>query len=337
MRWLFYFISYSEYMSPFVLIAIFLALGFAFQRFIPNREAVALKLNQFVIYVILPAIIVRSIPKMQIDLQLLYPMLACWLVVITSSVLIYYLAKFKQWPAEVTGCLLLVAVLGNTSYWGFPVIKSLYGDAGLSYAIIYDQLGNFVALATYGTVVAVLYQKLAQHQLQSIDAENIEEEVRLELKDLLMRVLLFPPFMFLVLSLASKVFLEAQLLALVELLEPVLGWISYGLIPFTMFIVGLQFQVKLAEEYRSPMLWGIGLKLLVGPVVVIGLGFFFNNEALVSKVVLMEAGMPAMVTAGALAMSHNLAPKLAASIVGFGLMVSVVWSGVLYWLAENLY
>ena len=256
---------------------------------------------------------------------------------VISSVLIYYLAKFKQWPADVTGCLLLVAVLGNTSYWGFPVIKSLYGDAGLSYAIIYDQLGNFVALATYGTVVAVLYQQLTQRQLQASDTENVQAKLDLKPRDIVLRVLFFPPFMFLLISLAAKIFFAEPFVALSALLEPLLGLISYGLIPFTMFIVGLQFQLKLAEEYRAPMGWGIALKLLIGPFVVFGLGLLFDNDPLVNKVVLMEAGMPAMVTAGALAMSYTLAPKLAASIVCFGLIASVLWSAVLYCMAEFLY
>lgn len=37
-----------------------------------------------------------------------------------------------------------------------------------------------------------------------------------------------------------------------------------------------------------------------------------------------EAAMPSMVTAGALASAHNLAPRLAAAMVGYGLLLSLL-------------
>jgi predicted permease len=41
--------------------------------------------------------------------------------------------------------------------------------------------------------------------------------------------------------------------------------------------------------------------------------------------------MPPMITAGALAISHNLVPRLAAAMVGFGLLLSLLtlplWAG----------
>jgi len=38
----------------------------------------------------------------------------------------------------------------------------------------------------------------------------------------------------------------------------------------------------------------------------------------------LEAAMPSMVTAGALAIAHGLAPRLAAAMVGYGLLLSLL-------------
>ena len=50
------------------------------------------------------------------------------------------------------------------------------------------------------------------------------------------------------------------------------------------------------------------------------------------QVNVLESAMPTMITAGALAIAHNLAPRLAAALVGYGILLSLVtlpaWCGV---------
>jgi predicted permease len=56
-----------------------------------------------------------------------------------------------------TGCLILTAGLGNTSFLGFPIIEALYGQEGMKTAILVDQPGTFVVLSTLGIIVATMY------------------------------------------------------------------------------------------------------------------------------------------------------------------------------------
>jgi hypothetical protein len=43
-----------------------------------------------------------------------------------------------------------------------------------------------------------------------------------------------------------------------------------------------------------------------------------------ARTTVLESAMPSMVTAGALAIAHNLAPRLAAAMVGYGLLLSLL-------------
>ena len=45
----------------------------------------------------------------------------------------------------------------------------------------------------------------------------------------------------------------------------------------------------------------------------------------------LQAAMPAMVTAGALAIQHQLAPRLAAALVGYGVLIGLAWLPLLAW------
>ncbi len=65
-----------------------------------------------------------------------------------------------------------------------------------------------------------------------------------------------------------------------------------------------------------------------------GFGYFLCNiEGLSGEAVqlsIFESGMPPMVSAGALAILANLSPKLAAALVGIGIVLSFVTLPLLY-------
>lgn len=54
------------------------------------------------------------------------------------------------------------------------------------------------------------------------------------------------------------------------------------------------------------------------------------------QVNVLESAMPTMITAAALAISHRLAPRLAATLVGYGILLSLVTLPVWVWLLGML-
>ena len=54
------------------------------------------------------------------------------------------------------------------------------------------------------------------------------------------------------------------------------------------------------------------------------------------QVSVLESAMPTMITAGALAIAHNLAPRLAAALVGYGILLSLLTLPAWLWLLEQL-
>ena len=144
-------------MESFFLILLYLAIGALckrIKRFGPETPAV---LNTFVLYIALPALILQKIPSLQFSADLLIPALVPWLLLLIVVMLILAISRYLKWSKEVTVALLIVLPLGNTSFLGFPMISAFFGDSYLPYALIYDQVGSFVALATYSTMLAAVY------------------------------------------------------------------------------------------------------------------------------------------------------------------------------------
>jgi len=296
-------------MQNFAIIVTFLIIGMALRRLPDFSDETGNVLNLFVIYISLPALILLKIPELVLSRNLLVPALMPWVMLLFSCALILGLSRFLQWDRATTGCLLLLVPLGNTSFLGIPMVKAFFGDNAVPYALLYDQLGSFLALATYGSLILALYGA---------------GEGKTTIKGVLKKVISFPPFVALVLAFAFKtVSYPTVVVTLLKLL-------AATLVPIAMIAVGFQFRLQLSRDVISQLSTGLSIKLIAAPLVAFLLTKLVGLEGKVVQVAIFEAGMPPMVSAGALAILANLAPTLTAALVGIGIILSFATLPVLY-------
>lgn len=98
--------------------------GITFRRFNVFPENSSQVLNQFVIYVSLPALILITIPKLQLSQNFAMVALTPWLALLLSVLLVLLLSHFFNWDRQTKGVLLLLVPLGNTSFLGIPMVKA---------------------------------------------------------------------------------------------------------------------------------------------------------------------------------------------------------------------
>ena len=304
-------------MDNFILILIYLSLGFAMRRVPKFPAETPVVLNTFVMYVALPALVLQKIPSLHFSWDLLIPALVPWILLLLVSALILLLGRLLHWSRDIIVALLIVLPLGNTSFLGFPMIEALFGGDWLPYAMIYDQIGSFVALATWSTILAALYGVNAAQSQVSPAA-------------MAMRILTFPPFLALVVGLLLKSWTYPPLL------QTTLDNLAATLVPLIMFAVGFQLKFSLAGERLSPLLSGLGIKLLLMPLLVLSGAMLLGLSGKAVQVSVFEAAMPPMISAGAIAMMAGLAPRLVAALVGFGLLLSFITLPLWAWLLHQL-
>ncbi len=304
-------------MDNFILILIYLSLGFAMRRVPKFPAETPVVLNTFVMYVALPALVLQKIPSLHFSWDLLIPALVPWILLLLVSALILLLGRLLHWSRDIIVALLIVLPLGNTSFLGFPMIEALFGGDWLPYAMIYDQIGSFVALATWSTILAALYGVNAAQSQVSPAA-------------MAMRILTFPPFLALVVGLLLKSWTYPPLL------QTTLDNLAATLVPLIMFAVGFQLKFSLAGERLSPLLSGLGIKLLLMPLLVLTGAMLLGLSGKAVQVSVFEAAMPPMISAGAIAMMAGLAPRLVAALVGFGLLLSFITLPLWAWLLHQL-
>ena len=83
-------------------------------------------------------------------------------------------------------------------------------------------------------------------------------------------------------------------------------------------------RLTLPREELKPLAAGLLLKLALLPVLAALLVPWLGLQGDMARATVLESAMPPMVTAGALAIAHDLAPRLAAAMVGYGVLLSLL-------------
>ncbi len=246
-----------------------------------------------------PATILRLVPKMTVSPALAVLVVIPWAMAALAYVTARLAERFLALDSSSATALFLATALGNTSFLGFPLCSGLLGESSLPLAVVYDQLGSFLLLSTVAPLV------LAKFSAGSRPTRT----------ELARRVLLFPPFLALLIALLPLPHPAA--------LAPVLAAAAAPLVPLAMFAVGLKLRFSPPRPARVFAL-GLALKLLVFPCFGWLVARAFGAQGLLLKVAVLETAMPTMITAGALLMAYGVASELAAAFVSWGLILSLV-------------
>ena len=295
-------------MSAFFVTIGFLLIGVGLRRLPVFPRESATVLNNYVIYVPLPALVLLNIHALSFSPELLTPALLPWALLLTSAAGVLAAAKLLRWAPDVTGCLLLLVPLGNTSFFGIPMVKAFFGDSGVPYAVIYDQLGSFPALAVYGSLIVALYGSGSRPTVRGVA----------------LRVATFPPFLALVLALTLRG------VAYPAVVGDFLAALAATLVPVVMIAVGFQLSLRIRRQEAGPLALGLAGKLVAAPALALLACRLFGLDGEAVRVAVFESGMPPMVSGGALAILAGLAPSLAAALVGLGILASFVTLPLLF-------
>ena len=296
--------------SIFAFIVVLLAIGriLEWRRMVPENAAQTL--NLVVLNVCLPAAILLYAPRLQFNSELIGLVAVPWIILLVTILVVWPVARLLRFDHGSTANLLLLIPLGNTSFIGYALIPVLVGAGAMRYAVVYDQLGSFLILTTWGLIVLALFAGGERPTPVSI----------------LRRIISFPPFIALMFALtimpAEPVSAVAHGLQL----------LADALLPIVVLALGMQIRLHLPRHHRLPLVLGLVAKLLLMPLIAFGLCRWFNLPQEISLVAIYLTAMPPMITSGALLSSAGLAPELAAALVGYGVVASMITLPMWHWI-----
>lgn len=292
------------------LLIICLLAGILVRRYLPFPEQMVPSINWWLITIALPCVILTLIPHTDFNSNALFPIAGMWIVFLGALLLSLLMGKIFNWSREVTGVVILVAGIGNTSFMGFPIISGYYGAEGLKLAVLADQPGSFIILSTVGLIVMAVYSGQSP-----------------TLRMILKKIITFPPLIALVLSLFLKLFggLPAGI-------EQPFSQIGATMTPLALFCVGLQIVLRPPRGAVIPLIAGVVWKLVLAPLAIILPAQLLHTAPLVKDVTVLQGGMAPMIAASILAQRAGLKPSLAIAIQGYGIIGSFLTIPLWHWL-----
>ncbi len=303
----------------------FLTLGVSLAAFVletARAAQVSRILNRWVIRAALPALVLQKIhalPEFSFSSpEILLPVSQPWIHFFLSMAVVTAAARLLGWSRSTWGALVLTLGLGNTSFVGIPLLRAILGPETLGTAVLIDQLGSFLILSAVG---APLAQAIAPRD----DEEGEGRHRSASASTFLLRPLKFPPFLALLLALATRH------LVYPEWMGSVLGAFASTLGPVALVSVGLSMKWKALSrpEVRQPLALALAFKLLILPTLYWAVysrwaALYPEFSPMVLKTLLLESAMASMITAGVVAADNRLDPDLAQLMVGVSIPLSLV-------------
>lgn len=281
-------------------------------RLMPDNAPATL--NSFIIHISVPALALLYIHDLKLSGDIVLVIAMAWLYFGLAVAFFWLIGRYMQYSRGTVGALMLTGGMGNTAFFGLPMIEAYYGQQGIATGILIDQTGSFLVLSTLGIIVAGMYSS-----------------GRPTAATILQGILRFPPLIAMVLA-----FLLLPV-AYPEWVVAVLKRLGDTLAPLALLSVGLQLRLGNLAGNFSKLGLGLGFKLLLAPMIfyllyvqVLGA----HGQAI--QVTLFEAAMPPMITAAIVAQDHKLDPELATMMVAVGLPLSFVTLSAWWWLLQGV-
>lgn len=282
---------------------IFVALGYLFKKI---KHDISEALTEFVIYFSLPALALSKIRHMTFSHEVFLIIVIAYLTMAFSLFLGYVAGRYLKMDRKDLVTMMVIVGFGNTGFVGFSYIESFYSLHAVSYALVYDQIGTFIALMTFGVALIAW-------------GGGKEQRVR----DVAKQMVFSPPLLAIVIAIGF------QGVEFHPLAETILDKFQATLIPLVTAIVGMKLEFRTLSLYFKENMVALSLKMVIAPLfVLIGLYFFADIKTEWVKVTFLETAMPPMTMAVVFGIRGGLNRELLINALALGIMFSFVSIGV---------
>ncbi len=192
---------------------------------------------------------------------------------------------------------LLASVFMNSGNIGLPLTQFAFGDTALAFATLFFVI-NVIFSYTVGVVIA------------SMGATSLWKSM--------VRLFKLPTFYTLILAILFNTFGWSLPLPL----DRTVRLLSGASIPCMLVLLGLQIQRASLKENRGGLILAGSMRLLIAPVLAIGMGLLLGLKGPAYQAAVIEAGMPTAVLTTVLSTEYDTLPTFVTSAVFLSTLLS---------------
>lgn len=280
-------------MDKVILITGIFCLAIILRRTGVAREKHLGMLVRYVLTVSLPCLTLMTIGELDLRNAHFDIAVIAWMMMFAGAGLSWAIGKLIGLQTKKLRVFMLVTTFPNTGFLGYPFAFALFGATGLSYAVIYDQMGMFPVFVSLGFFIA-----------------GGKESLRHAVK--------FPPLI----ALLAALTLNGAGYAITEPAAQFLKTVGWTTLPLTIFIIGFRVRLTSLRDYK-PVALCLAARMLVMPLILVAVLHLLGKNGIPYQVTLMETAMPPALTTSILALQYRLDNDLAVACISMGTILSM--------------
>ena len=288
--------------NPLFTIFILLLGGYMAKKIGVLKQKQSKMFLDFAILFALPCLIFDKTYHLNFDFTLVTLILIGFLSCMLSAGFAVMLGRFLQFSKATLVSMFLLAGFGNTLFIGIPILSGIYGESFISEAIFYDALATAIPISIIGPFILSLASNQPTNFLSNLK-----------------RILLFPPFIALILGFVCKLFVLPDFI-----FQPIIIF-GNSATAVALFSIGLGLGFSaIKASYKGTIIVVLSKTLLAPLIFVVSLSLL--DIAFTPRVIadILESSMLTMTLAGAMIMKAKLDSNLAVSSIAFGILFSFV-------------
>ena len=276
------------------------ALGVLLRRTGIFNKAAADQFLKLFFYVAAPALFLRSVPHLDLSLELIAIPVSAALIDFGVYWLAWIIGRRMQLPSKTLGAFIIGAVIMNTGFL-YPFALSVYGPQGMAIASLFD-FGHASVVFSFVYINACRYGH-GNDQSVAVLAKKFVSS---------------PPLIALVVALLLNIYQ----LELPHVVGQFIDILSGLVTPLMMIPLGIYFETRI--QHPKQVISAIILRILGGLTIGLVCILVFDLQGLVRTMVLLLSSAPAGILTLTYASMEDLDGDLAAAVVSYSTMIGLV-------------
>ncbi|MBE0067554.1 AEC family transporter [Thermoanaerobacterium thermosaccharolyticum] len=288
------------------IIVIFLGYAVKKMKFLPNETGKVL--NNFIIYITLPASIAKVFFTTKVNTNLFVLTFFGFILGVITFLIGFLIFKKTNLKKETKGTLMISLCGYNIGLFAFPFIQQIYGNNGLLHIAMFDMGNSF-------NVFGIAY----------IIAYAFSENDKLDIKKVFKKILYFIPFDTYIISFILNIVGFKFPGLIVNLVEQ----ISLPNTTLALFVIGYFLDFNLDKDEIVSLVKGLIIKYIPGIILFITLPLFFSTTSMTIKAIMLGSIMPTALVAVIYSDERNLNVKLASIFITSTTIITIIFMSLI--------
>ena len=262
-------------------------------------------LSRLIIYLFMPFFVFQGIAQARVSGS------EAGQIVVTASLgtllialIAWTAARLSGFDRELESAFMMTCVLINAGNYGIAFNRFAFGEPGEERALIYFVVTNVVS-NTFGVYLASRGNHSTRRALLNVLKVPLPYAALLGLAAYMGRVELPVP------------------------LDRAVGLLSQATVPAMLVVLGLQLSRASVRGRLRPILMAAGIRLVIGPLIAVGLVALLGMSGLTRQVAIMQSAMPTAVMTSVLAAEFGADSEFVSATILVSTLASVITLSVL--------